>query len=281
MFNYEVYAYLDPRKPGNYKYGNYVFDFLPVYIGKGNIQQNRKYKHLNKSCNRHLSNFLKSIINAGINPIIRSIYNNITESVALTKEVELIQLIGRKNIKKGPLYNFTDGGEGMSGMIYSSIQKKQRSERCKAYFASLTPEQLKFHGQKSLRNRNPNNIKFGIEKAKQTKHSKSAHVKQQIEQKRRINWEQKYYNRSEIEKQQTSIKCSIASKRKKSYFITIKFLDTGEIISDFLPILITRYGFARDGIMYRIKSNNIQKPLYSRTVKKTIVIISYCKKPQL
>ena len=122
---------------------------------------------------------------------------------------------------------------------------------------------------------------MGIEKAKITKSSKPEHVKQQIEQKRRINWEHKYYTRNKIEKQQTSNRCSIASRRKNSYFITIKFEDTGEIINEFLPILITKYGFARDGIMYRIKSNDLQKPLYSRTVKRRITIITYCKKPQL
>ena len=152
MCNYEVYAYLDPRKPGQYKYGNYVFEFLPVYIGKGNIHQNRKYKHLNKSCNLHLSNFLKLLNRDNITPIVHSIYSNITESTALVNEIELIKLIGRKNTNTGPLYNFTDGGEGMSGMIYSITQKEQRSKHCKAYFASLTHKQLKLHGQKSLRN---------------------------------------------------------------------------------------------------------------------------------
>lgn len=281
MHNYEVYAYLDPRKPGNYKYGDYVFEFLPIYIGKGNIYQNRKYKHLTKSCNRHLLNFLKLLNKTTTDPVIYVIYTNITDAQALKIEIELIKLIGRKDINTGPLYNFTNGGEGMSGMVYSDTQKEQRSKCCKAYFASLTPKQLKLHGQKSLRNRNPINVQFGIEQAKKTKHSKSVQEKQQIEQKRRIKWEQTYYSRNKMEQHQTSIKCSLASKRKKSYFITLQFTDTGEIINEFLPILITKYGFARDGIMYRIQSNDIHKPLYSRTVKRKISIISYCKKSQL
>jgi hypothetical protein len=47
--NFYVYAYLDPRKPGKYVYGEYVFDYGPFYIGKG--FDNRMYIHLTESIN--------------------------------------------------------------------------------------------------------------------------------------------------------------------------------------------------------------------------------------
>ena len=30
-----VYVYLDPRKPGSFKFGEYEFDYEPFYVGKG------------------------------------------------------------------------------------------------------------------------------------------------------------------------------------------------------------------------------------------------------
>jgi len=35
MNNYYVYALLDPRKNGPFKFDNIVFDYEPFYIGKG------------------------------------------------------------------------------------------------------------------------------------------------------------------------------------------------------------------------------------------------------
>jgi hypothetical protein len=44
MNNFYTYIYLDPRKPGNFKYGKYEFNYEPFYVGKG--YNERCYIHL-------------------------------------------------------------------------------------------------------------------------------------------------------------------------------------------------------------------------------------------
>ena len=69
-----IYVYLDPRKPGNFKYGGYTFKYEPFYVGKG---QNYRYKeHLYESYNKkdnnsHKCNIIRKIKRlTGKNPII-------------------------------------------------------------------------------------------------------------------------------------------------------------------------------------------------------------------
>lgn len=52
-----------------------------------------------------------------------------SEEDALNKEIELIKLYGRLNNKTGILINLTDGGEGVSGKIFSEEERENRSNR--------------------------------------------------------------------------------------------------------------------------------------------------------
>jgi hypothetical protein len=88
---YYVYAYL--REDGT-----------PYYIGKG--RGDRAYKHRTKGTKRP-----KDIQR------IRIMYDNLTESDAFNREIELITKYGRKDLNTGILLNRTNGGEGASGAI--------------------------------------------------------------------------------------------------------------------------------------------------------------------
>lgn len=111
---YYVYIYLDPRKKGNYIYGEYKFDYEPFYVGKG--CRSRHTQHLT---NNHLSKNKKSpkvhkilkLLSLGQKPIIIKVKENMSNEDAYEFEKNLIKLIGRKDKLTGLLLNLTDGGK--------------------------------------------------------------------------------------------------------------------------------------------------------------------------
>lgn len=114
MQNYYVYCYLDTRKPGKFQYLNYVFDYLPIYIGKG--KEDRCNKHLKDCYNKNIffkRKIHKIIKETGDIPKIIKIKENLLESDAYSLEKILIDNIGRIDLNKGSLVNMTDGGEGL------------------------------------------------------------------------------------------------------------------------------------------------------------------------
>lgn len=129
---YYVYIFLDPRKPGNYQYGELKFNHEPFYVGKG--KDNRFQRHLNLSQlnsnhNPHKERILKKILKAGFNPLnfVEILHENLLEEEASSLEKQEIKTIGRSNLKLGPLTNLTDGGEGMSGNL-SALKGKTYEE---------------------------------------------------------------------------------------------------------------------------------------------------------
>lgn len=124
-----VYVYLDPRKPGNFTYGEYSFDYEPFYVGKGYGERSTNHLKGNKY-NKHFDNKIKKIRKeCGHNPFIIPYKDNLLEHNALKLEMNIITTIGRYDLKKGPLCNLTNGGDGQSGFVFSSkmIEKMSKS----------------------------------------------------------------------------------------------------------------------------------------------------------
>lgn len=93
----------------------------PFYIGIGNdLYKNRansvKYR------NDHWKNII------GKTPYkVEILQENLTWDEARAKEVEFIALYGRSDLKRGPLCNKTDGGDGSIGVIQSQDTRLKRS----------------------------------------------------------------------------------------------------------------------------------------------------------
>lgn len=121
--DYYVYIYLDPRKPGEFNYGNISFGYEPIYVGKG--VRNRCRQHLTNRLteDNYFYRKLNKIISEGYEPIIIKQSAGLTESLAFEYEKELISKIGVHFDNSGPLTNNTYGGEGSSGLIQSEKVK--------------------------------------------------------------------------------------------------------------------------------------------------------------
>jgi hypothetical protein len=114
-----VYIYLDPRKKGIYKYGDYEFEAEPFYVGKGkryqhmtHLQEVTNNRPIEKVGNKHKFYKIKLILEAGLEPIILKIKIGLTERKAFDLEIWMIWAIGRLIFKEGPLTNIHEGGSG-------------------------------------------------------------------------------------------------------------------------------------------------------------------------
>ena len=148
-----VYVYIDTRKSGNYNYDEFSFDYEPFYIGKG--KDNRQTIHLKPSKlkkNSPKNNKIKKIIKEiKEQPKIIILRDNLSEHNAFDLEKKLITLIGRHDLKKGPLTNLTNGGEGSSGRKVSEETIKKLSEANKGGKNPNYGKKLKPRSQETLK----------------------------------------------------------------------------------------------------------------------------------
>lgn len=108
-----VYVYRDPRPTKNSQ---------PVYVGKGT--GDRDLSHWSRgSHNKPLQDFLSHLRQRGLTPICQRVFETEDEEAAFAKEQELIALYGRRDLGTGTLFNRTDGGEGVAGMVKTPEQK--------------------------------------------------------------------------------------------------------------------------------------------------------------
>lgn len=113
-----VYVYVDPRKSGNYDYGEDIkFNYEPFYIGKGSGWRYKQHLMKSYKTNIDIKDFkyykIRKIRNdIGKDPIIIKILEYITELKSYMLEKILIKKIGRIDLKTGPLINLTSGGDG-------------------------------------------------------------------------------------------------------------------------------------------------------------------------
>jgi ferredoxin-like protein FixX len=124
--NQYVYVYLDPRKPGEYIYDDLKFDYEPFYVGQG--KNNRCFDGLRSGCSNYKKNKINKIIREGFQPISIKIFENLLYEDAIRIEIEIISKIGRSDLKKGPLVNLTDGGEGTANVSDETKQKRAQKQ---------------------------------------------------------------------------------------------------------------------------------------------------------
>jgi len=165
-----VYVFLDPMKPGECKYGDYMFEYCPFYVGKGKSNRLRRSLYLYSDNKRNTFKMLKirKLRKLGHEPIVLKYLNYLTELEAFNCEIEMIKTIGRRDKNLGPLTNLTDGGEGMSGHLVSLETIMKNSGLNHHQYGKSRSEDVKHKISTTLKmNTNHQNKKSLSEKTKQ------------------------------------------------------------------------------------------------------------------
>ena len=175
-----VYVYYDPRP---------LKLNQPVYVGKGT--GDRDISHWSRgSHNKPFQDFISHLKQRGLIATYQRVFETENEQEAFDKEVELIELYGRRDLKTGTLFNRTDGGEGASGYIKSDTEKQTDANnallnwqdpeyRAKVIAAQTaaqnTPEALaiKSKNSKALWQQQPDKMATSIKAARNTEESKA------------------------------------------------------------------------------------------------------------
>ncbi len=106
----------------------------PFYIGYGKKKDNIKFTKFESEYSRAFSKenrnkYWKNIINS-TNYEVDILFESDSFEIIMNKEIEFISIYGREDLGKGPLCNFTDGGDGTRGWKMGIIQKENMSKIC-------------------------------------------------------------------------------------------------------------------------------------------------------
>jgi hypothetical protein len=107
----------------------------PCYVGKG--KGNRWKTTYKRTKNTYLRRIVERCGGSLPTVVIRS---NLTEIEAFEIEMAFIRAIGRRDLGLGPLANRTDGGEGLSGHVFSAATRKILSDNITIRLAALDPK---------------------------------------------------------------------------------------------------------------------------------------------
>jgi len=116
-----------------YVYGHYMDGSeKPFYIGKG--RGNRAYEQYSRS------DEWKNIVNQ-CEVKVDILYDGLTEQEAFELEKNLIKEFGRLDLNTGCLVNKTDGGDGISGQVYTDARREKVRNSAKRSIVDRLGEQ--------------------------------------------------------------------------------------------------------------------------------------------
>lgn len=146
------------------------------------------------------------------------------------------------------------------------------SKHRKEYFDSLTPEEKKQHGLKSLMNRKRENVMDGARRGGITKRNFSDEKKQDIETRRRAKWEKAVAEMTPEKKKEVSDRCKYASNfLRPLQYAYIEYKDSDIVYSDFAKLWKCKIDI--DFLIKKFKDGNssffhdIVKNKYLRVIK--------------
>lgn len=130
--NNYVYVLLNPLKKGVYKYNEYSFEYEPFYVGISNtdsyyIRENMHTDFVKNNAtyskNKIKNSIIRKILKNNMEPISIRIIEGVTREIVCKEEIKLIELIGTKIDKSGPLSNISKGGDG--GDTFTNNPRKE------------------------------------------------------------------------------------------------------------------------------------------------------------